>query len=226
MKKVLIFIFTSLCFLPFVVGAEMRAGQNGLAEIKTQASGTRAGAVIARCQIIESKIQIKAVNFDNNKMRHLEIYNQVKTKVSAIVEVLKNSGGNVDSLNSHLNTFDQKIQKFSSDYATYIQALKNTQVYACGKSEGEFMTGWRQAKTSLAQVHKDAVELRTFYATVLKPEINKVRAQIRANREANSTTTDTSAIMQTATSEIDSSQDAVESVSARLRYQSGAGAHR
>lgn len=208
--KISILILVSLFLLPVMAGAEMRPGQTGLGEIRTQASGTIAGKVIARCQIIESKIQIKAVNFDNNKMRHLDIYNQVKNKVTEIVEVLKNAGGDVASLTAHLATFDQKIQKFSSDYATYIQALKNTQAEACGKSEGEFRNSWRQVKTSLSQVHKDAVELRTFYATVLKPEINRVRAQIRATQEANSTTTDTSVIMEAATSEINTPQTVLD----------------
>lgn len=220
MKKIKVSIIACalFIFLPMVAGAEMRPGQTGLGEIRTQASGTIAGKVIARCQIIESKIQIKAVNFDNNKMRHLEIYNQVKNKITEIAEILKNSGGDIDSLNTHLTTFEQKIQKFSSDYAIYIQALKNTQAYACGKSEGEFRNSWRQVKTALAQVHKDAVELRTFYATVLKPEVNRVRTQIRATQEANSTTTDTSAIMKTATSEISANQstnDAVVGVDAQ-----------
>lgn len=142
-------------------------------------SSTVVKGVIARCPILESKIQVKVGNFDNNKVKHLVVYGQVKERISALADRLSAQGVDVTALKAYLAVFDQKIQKFSSDYAAYIATLKESQDFVCGKSEGQFRAKWKEAKAALAQVHKDAVDIRTYYAQTLKPELNRIRNQFR-----------------------------------------------
>lgn len=177
-------IFSLACLVilafPLVVSAQNNApGGNGVATKITERVNEAVKGVIARCAVVESKIQSKTSVFDNSKVRHLEIYANIKNRLTSIMEKLSARGIDVTSLKASLTVFDQKIKKFSDDYAIYINKLKDSQVYVCGKAEGDFKNKLKEAKAALAQVHRDAVEIRTYYAKTLKPELNRLRNQLR-----------------------------------------------
>lgn len=138
--------------------------------------------VIARCPIIESKIQVKATNFDNNKVKHLEIYARLKNQLTNIASKLEAKGVDVSVLKADLVILDQKIKKFSEDYAIYIKKLKASQEFVCGKSEGDFRTALKDAKVALAQVHKDTLDIRSYFAQTIKPEINRIKQLINGKK--------------------------------------------
>ena len=176
-----IFILACVCFLalPLFVSAK---------PVSTTAAVK--GALV-RCPVVESKIQVKSTNFDNSKVKNLEAYNRVRASVAKIIDKLAAQGVDVTSLKADLVVYDQKIKKFSDDYGIYIGLLKNSQVYVCGKSEGQFRAKLKEAKVALAQVHKDAVDIRTYYAQTLKPEINRIRALLRAQKGTSTSATTT-----------------------------------
>lgn len=178
-KKILIVISFAILVLPLAATAQ------GTVAVNTAAGAGVASAVkgvLARCPIVESKIQVKAVNFDNNKIRHLEAYAKVKERVLVLIGKLEAKGIDVTNLKADLVVFDQKVTKFSDDYVIYIGKLKESQVYVCGKSEGQFLAKLKEVKVALAQVHQDAVNIRTYYAQVLKPEINRIKATFRIQK--------------------------------------------
>ncbi len=193
-KKIIILACCSLLFLPLLAAAQIPDAVKAKLTDKLSTSTAAVKGALARCAIVESKIQIKTTNFDNSKVKHLAVYNRVRSSVANITEKLAAKGVDVTSLKAALAIYDQKIKKFSDDYSIYIGKLKDDQAYACGKSEGQFRTKLKEAKTALVQVHKDAVDLRTYYAQTLKPEINKIRAILR-NDKATSTATTTTAKM-------------------------------
>lgn len=179
-KKFLALAAACLLFAPLMASAEGAVGNVRASVTARTASSTVVKGVIARCAILESKIQIKVSNFDNSKVKHLEIYAKVKEKVNVLADRLAAQGVDVTALKSYLTVYDQKIQKFSDDYAAYVTKLKESQEFVCGKSEGQFRAKWKEAKTALVQVHKDAVDIRTYYAQTLKPELNRIKNQFRA----------------------------------------------
>jgi hypothetical protein len=186
-----IFVFICVCFLalPLIASAEVSGTANTRLSNKLASTSAAIKGALARCPVVESKIQVKSTNFDNSKVKHLEAYAKVKDRLVVIVDKLAAKGVDVTSLRATLVIYDQKIQKFSDDYAIYIGKLKESQVYVCGKSEGQFRTKLKEAKTALAQVHKDAVDIRTYYAQTIKPEINKIRATIRGDKSTSTPTT-------------------------------------
>lgn len=192
MKTIATLAFLSIIFSPLAVSAQGISGNTVSGSVNSATTAIK-GAV-ARCQIVESKIQTKVVRFDNSKVKHLEIYAKVKERVTTLITKLDAQGVDTASLKSALSAYDQKIAKFSNDYAIYIEKLKETQVYVCGKSEGSFLAKLKEAKTALAQVHQDALSIRNHYAQVLKPEINRIRENIRVKRST-STQAVTSDIM-------------------------------
>lgn len=191
-KKIFTLICVCLVAMPLMASAQGTSTVNAKLSAKIASTTAAIKGALARCPVVESKIQVKATNFDNNKVKHLEIYSKVKERLVSITDKLAAKGIDVTSLRATLVVFDQKITKFSDDYAIYIGKLKESQVFVCGKSEGDFRTKLKDAKTALAQVHKDAVDIRTYYAQTVKPEINKIRALLRAPKTTSTpaTTTD------------------------------------
>ncbi|MFA5124299.1 MAG: hypothetical protein WC473_00525 [Patescibacteria group bacterium] len=146
-----------------------------------------AAGAIARCPVIESKIQIKVSNFDNSKVRHMQAYQTLKDKLSAMSDRLVARGIDVTALKADLAVLDTKIKKFSDDYATYVSLLKQGQESVCGKSAGQFKLELKEAQTALKTVNADALDIRAYYNTTIKAEIARVRAIIKAMSAGNST---------------------------------------
>ena len=161
---------------------------------KVSSTSAAVKGVLARCPVIESKIQVKSTNFDNNKIKHLDAYGKVKDRLVVLADKLASKGVDVSNLKAYLAIFDQKIKKFSDDYAIYIGKLKESQAFVCGKSEGQFRAKLKEAKTAMAQVHKDAVDIRTYYAQTLKPEVNRIRAVLRGQNSTSTSTTTPAAV--------------------------------
>ncbi|MFA6594071.1 MAG: hypothetical protein WCT16_02325 [Candidatus Buchananbacteria bacterium] len=167
-----------------------------------------AAGAIARCPVIESKIQIKVSNFDNSKVRHMQAYQALKDKLSGMADRLAARGIDVTALKADLAVLDVKIKKFNDDYATYIALLKQSQESVCGKSAGQFKTQLKEAQTALKTVNADALDIRTYYNTTIKAEIAKIRAAIKA--AAAGTATSSPAAPQSAMPNLDGSTSSAD----------------
>ncbi len=147
----------------------------------TSAIGSAITAVkgaIKRCPIIGSKIQAKITDFDNSKIRNLGVYTSLKIRLATVADQLGAQGLDVKALNADLAVLDQKIAKFSNDYATYIAKLKTSQQFTCGKSEVLFKKQLKDSKSSLQIVNKDAVDVRTYVSSTIRGELNRINVSL------------------------------------------------
>jgi len=133
---------------------------------------------IEKCPTIESRIQMKIVNFDNNKIRHLNAYNNLKERLAKVESRLADKGLDTTKLKSYLSVLNSKIDKFTNDYAAYIDKLKETQTFVCGKSKGQFLAKLKEARTALKTVHQDILDIRSYYVNTIKPELQNLKQQI------------------------------------------------
>lgn len=150
---------------------------------------TAAKGAIKGCAVIGSKIQAKVTSFDNTKLKHLSVYANLKDRLSKLADRLTARGADVSALRADLLALDQKIAKFSADYAAYMSRFKVGQDAVCGKPEATFKIKLKEAKTALQLVHKDAADIRAFVNTTIKSDINKIRAGFKANATTTATTT-------------------------------------
>lgn len=194
MKKTLFIVLTCLLAIPLMASAEATVAE---AQDKATASPildmarTAVKGAIARCPIIESKIQVKVTAFDNTKMKHLNVYGNLKDRLTTVADRLTARGVDVTALRADLAVLDQKIAKFSTDYAAYITKLKASQESVCGKSSAEFKAKLKETKTALQLMHLDTLDIRTYVATVIKAEINKIRISLKAPATTTSSTINT-----------------------------------
>jgi hypothetical protein len=147
---------------------------------------------VPRCTIIEPKIQLKVGGFDKNKIKHLAVYDNLKSRLTAVADKLALKNIDVTALRADLLVLDTKIKKFSDDYAVYIAELRALQDYTCGKPKSQFLAQLKETKVALVQVHKDAADIRAYYASTLKPEIMKLRATLKSLKATSTPETITS----------------------------------
>ncbi|MFA6525962.1 MAG: hypothetical protein WCT26_00925 [Candidatus Buchananbacteria bacterium] len=200
-KKLLLFALVCLLVAPLSVAAATATSTKAKVKeatstaAKVEAIKKAVKGAIARCPIIESKIQVKIADFDNSKIKHLTVYNNLKDRISKIADRLTARGVDVTALRATLVVLDQKIAKFNADYAIYVAKLKASQEGVCGKSEAQFKALLKETKVALVQVHKDAADIRDYVATTIKAEINKIRISLKTPA-----TSTTSTIVSTSTS--------------------------
>jgi DNA repair exonuclease SbcCD ATPase subunit len=130
-----------------------------------------------RCSNVEKLVDKKLDNFDNKKTKHYEKYIQLKERLTEKVNAWEDRGYDVDKLKEDLTTLENKIKEFTSDYNTYIDKLKATKNFTCGKSEGDFANALKEAKTALKEVRKDVVDIKTFYWTTVRQDILDLKEQ-------------------------------------------------
>jgi hypothetical protein len=131
---------------------------------------------VDKCETIVTNVNKRITNFENNKVRHINQYKSTQAKITALVDKLEAKGYDVTQLRTDLVTYNQNVAKFGTDYATYIADLQATSSYTCGKSAGEFRAKLAISRAELKVVHDDAVAIRTFWATTVKPNIEALRA--------------------------------------------------
>ena len=190
-RKILLAIIISVLILPLGAVA-VSAAQAGVGASKN-ASGTPAltntAAVeaiklavknaISRCPIIESKIQVKVTDFDNVKIRHLAVYNNLRSRLSTVADRLTARGVDVSVLQTDLSVLDQKIAKFNSDYSDYSVKLRAGQGFACGQPETQFRAKLKESRAALQLVHQDALDIRAYIGGMIKAELIRIRNGLR-----------------------------------------------
>jgi chromosome segregation ATPase len=129
------------------------------------------------CTNTSKMIDTRISRFDTNKKKHVENYTKMKTALQQLITKLKAKGFDTSKLETDLTTLGDKITKFGTDYAAYIAKLGETKNFTCGQSQGEFKTALDTARDSLKTVNQDAVDIRNFYQTTVRPDIEALKAQ-------------------------------------------------
>jgi len=131
------------------------------------------------CDNLESRIDIRITRYENNAARHKAVHQRVRDKVKAIIDKLDAKGIDTTKLKSDLKELDIKIQKFATDYSSYIEALKATKNYACGESEGQFVKALSDANKYLSTLQRDSLDIRSYYQKTIRADIAAIRDQLK-----------------------------------------------
>ena len=144
-----------------------------LRQIRQDASGQR-------CKIVESNISTQLIRFNNNKERYLGVYHNVQQKLQWFIQQTAAQKVDASKITSDITTLNTMIEKFQSDYTDYASSLTAASQYACGKSNGEFVSQLQTARRMLAIVHADSVAIRSFYQTALRSNILSLRSALKS----------------------------------------------
>lgn len=132
-----------------------------------------------KCKAIETKISNKLATFDNRKAFHIKIYQNVRTRVNNVVNKWTGRGYDTTKLKADLTTLDTMIKDATSLYTAHIEDLRATQTYACGKSQGEFVSQLNTSRKSFTTFNQKLAEIRNFIKTTIVPDLTALKDQIK-----------------------------------------------
>lgn len=132
---------------------------------------------VATCEAIGGNVDKRIANFEKDRTKKVSQYSTIQKKLDTLLTRMEAAGYDTTEPRVSMVTLDQKIAKFSSDYALYQNELKETKQYACGKSDGEFRAKLSLTREQLKVVRQDAVDIRTFWAKTVKPQIEALKSQ-------------------------------------------------
>ena len=128
-------------------------------------------AVEAACDGVTSRIQNRINLYENNKEKYQSRHQGVSKRIAALADQLEAEGCDVTQIRTDLKTFDGMIHEFATIFTSFINALKGTQEYACGQSQGQFLNQLQTSRTQLYTVRTQAEGLKTYFQNTLKPHL-------------------------------------------------------
>lgn len=157
---------------------EVRAGKKtAIEDRKEERQQKREETREQRCARIQERITERASNFEDRKEKHFSVYSNMTDRISKFIEKLSDQGYDVSKIKADLAVLEEKIQKFSTDYAAQAAKVGETKNLVCGNSDGEFKNGLVQSRTMLKAVHDDAADIRKYMLTTVRPDIQALRQQ-------------------------------------------------
>jgi len=124
---------------------------------------------------IKERIELVISRFDNNKERHIAVYNAAKDRLKQIADELEARGYDVSKVRADFQTLDSMIVKFAQDYASFIDQLRAAEQYEPG-TQG-FKGVIEAARSKLKTVRDDALDIRHYWQTVVRPDLKSLRDQ-------------------------------------------------
>lgn len=128
-----------------------------------------------RCKNVETRIATRINRYENNQQMFQNVYGNMQTRLERLLAKLKTAGADTSKLETDLATLKTKIAKLKSDQADFISTLKETQDFACGKSEGEFKAKFDEARKVPDAIQADRQDIKNFFQTTIKADLKTIR---------------------------------------------------
>ena len=144
-------------------------------EEKVQAMEKRMERV---CENVEARVRTRVNRYENNKNAHMNVFSNMLNRLQRVVDRFKEAKLDTTELEKNVTALEVLIDKLYADHDVFISDLKETQDYACGKSEGEFKAKLGVARKVMPEVRTDIVEIREYYKSTVRPEILDLRSQL------------------------------------------------
>ncbi len=202
-KKIAFLSFLGIILTFAAITAQARidtpkANGNSVASQKNTTSGDSTfNSNQNKCEKVASKIQAKVGSFEDGQKRRLSAYENMSKRISNIIVKMEEKGLDTADLKADLVILEAKIANMSKNYSSYIGTLNGSRGLACDDNS-KFKNKLGESRTLLTQVKKDALDIRSFYSTVIRPDIvalkNKLKLinQQRIKSTTTATTTATS----------------------------------
>ncbi len=170
--------FAALPISPMQAAAAGTGERTGLTNVTREQVQAR---MEARCNLIESRIQLITNRYEANKQRHIDRYQKLKANVTSLVSRLEANkpGYDLGELKSDLTELDELIKKFGGEYNTLVGLLNQTKTLSCGESEGAYLAKLGEVKAQNLKVRQVILDTRNFVQSDLRPTIQQIREDLK-----------------------------------------------
>lgn len=192
-SKKMFFVISFFLVMPFLVGAvasedvqikrdEMKEARDAKKaereEIKADREEAREEKIQARCDEVEAKVKGKIAKYEAGQTKRLNVFKSVQARLNNLVKKVEAKGYDATELKADLEILEQKRKTFQNEFERHVSELKDTQSYACGKSEGEFKNQLRNSRTQLKVAREAHTEIRNFFKNEIKGDVAALKSQI------------------------------------------------
>jgi chromosome segregation ATPase len=172
-----LFFFSSgktLAIVPRFIPEEAQLNPNPQVELNVEAMK----AIHKKwCEKIQNKINEKHGSLEEKKGKHMERYDNLKSRLNTLIERLSAKGYDTAQLEKDLSDLGVKIDKFSSDFEVFKTKKEELKTYVCDKTNAEFKAKLAETKVALKTLQKDAKDIKDFYKNQIKPDIKDLKNQ-------------------------------------------------
>lgn len=146
----------------------------------TTAQKTRLQSKCKPSQAILGTVKSRSLTAET---KHGEVYNNTASKLTELSEKLKNRNADTTELDAAITTLKGKVTTYTDDLAVYKQAISDLLDIDCATDPDGFKASLEAARAALANVHKDATDIRTYIKDTIKPLLATIRTQLDASKK-------------------------------------------
>ncbi len=147
----------------------------------TKATSTAAQLKVQACANWKTKLETIQARHGNNVKRDEAVFSNIMQKISDLIIRLEANGVNVSKLKADAGLLQQKINKFVSDKDIYFSKLVYISKMACNPDDNNFKAELKSMRSALQAVHKDIIDIRNFYQTVIRKDILDLRKSLKGS---------------------------------------------
>lgn len=136
-----------------------------------------------RCERVKDRVQRRVDRYKQRRDFYVERYNNIQSILTNIANTFEAQGYDVSDLRSQLITLDNLIIEFRNNNKQAFEALITSGDFACAENREQFEQNVSLAKEFLAEVRAGAKEIRDYVQGTIRPELQDLREEIRADVE-------------------------------------------
>ena len=144
-----------------------------------------------RCKTAENRVSTRLNRYSNNDKMLETVYGNMTTRLDRLTAKLKTAGADTAQLEKDLATLKTKIADLKTAQTTFMATLNETQGFACGKSEGEFVGKLGEARKVDSTVKTARTAVKNFFQTTIKTDLAAIRATLKTAAAPTAKTTTT-----------------------------------
>lgn len=134
----------------------------------------------AVCQRVTNRLNALAQNGSTritNRQQHVA---NVKVRWQERVNKWKSKGLDTTKVESDFVELGSLLDTWVTDSQTGLTHVQAALTYPCGDSQGQFKAALSKVRDDRKKLHTDRENIRTFYKNTLKPDLEALRQQAKA----------------------------------------------
>jgi len=144
-----------------------------------------------RCDLIESRINFRTSQYEQNRDKHYNLYQGVRKRIADLVTKLEGKSCDVTTLKADLTKFDSLISDFAASFRDFNASMIATKEYRCGESEGKFTSSAQTSRQKNQVMREKALAVKTYFKETIQPELSqKIKTCLPSPKPSASPTTE------------------------------------
>jgi chromosome segregation ATPase len=155
-------------------------------ELKTRLAAAEKTKLLSKCQASQGKLSSIRGRIKGIETSRAQVYKNVTNHLKNLSEKLENKGVDTAELDAAITELETKIQAFTTDLATYKQAVADLADMDCKSDPEGFKASLETARTALKKVSEDAAAVKAHVKDVIKPLLKEIRAELKKDESGDS----------------------------------------